>query len=141
MTFHYKIDDCGIREYKVWFKIILGLAILYGYIAIMASFLVSAEKDVGNINTYSDAFWVLQMSASTIGFGDFYPVTFWGRWIIAVSFYVGVGIAGYVGANIANIFTNFTDTDTQNKELKRQNANILENQKMFEKILQDLQEK
>ena len=70
---------------------------------------------------------------STIGFGDVYPVTEMGRFIIAVSFYVGVGLAGYIGATIANIFTKFTDNSVENAELRTQNATII-------KILEELKE-
>lgn len=122
---HFIIDEFGCKEYKAWFKIVLGLVVLYTYIAIMATFLLNAESELGNIKSYSDAFWVLQMSASTIGFGDFYPVTQLGRAIIALTFYFGVGTAGFVGATIAGIFTDFTDQAVENKELRKQNADIL----------------
>ena len=120
-----KFDTFGVKEYKLWVKITLAFTILYSYIAIMALPLYLVEVGVGNIKTYADAFWVLQMSASTIGFGDFYPSTLIGRSIVAISFYIGVGLAGYAGSTIASAFTGFTDKDTQNRELKHQNAQIL----------------
>ena len=91
----------------------------------MAYPLYLIEYETGNIKTYSDAFWVLQMSASTIGFGDYYPTTQIGRWIVAASFYVGVGLAGYIGGAISNSITQFTDTSVQNRELRKQNETII----------------
>jgi len=128
MTIHYYIDDHGVKEYKVWFKILLGFAVLYTYITGMAYVLVNVESGAAtaNIKLYADAFWVLQMSTSTIGFGDFYPVTLPGRVIVAMSFYVGVGIAGFVGAVVAGLFTNFTDNSVKNRELMQQNTQIIE---------------
>jgi len=120
------IDNYGITEYKLWFKLVMTFTILYGYISIMAYPLFLIEHQIGNIKTYNDAFWVLQMSASTIGFGDFYPVTTTGRWIVAFSFYIGVGLAGYAGTTIAGYFTNFTDKSIQNRELRKQNEEIIE---------------
>lgn len=121
-----RTDEYGVVEYPLWFKILIAFSVLYLYISLMAFPLLSLEQSVGNIKEYSDAFWVLQMSASTIGFGDFYPVTTEGRWIVALSFYVGVGLAGYIGSAIASAFTNLTDNSIQNRELRQQNAEILE---------------
>ena len=98
---------------------------LYCYIFISAYFLFLAEKDIGNIKNYADAFWVIQMATSTIGFGDFYPVSTIGRMITAFSFYIGVGLAGYVGTIIAEKFTAFSDNSVKNRELRKQNAEIL----------------
>jgi voltage-gated potassium channel len=124
MTF---IDEYGIKEYKLWFKIILAVSILYTYIFIVALPLYYSEVGAvgANIDSYRDAVWLLQMAASTIGFGDVYPVTETGKAIVAFSFYVGVGLAGYVGASIADAFTKHTDNSVQNRELRKQNEEIL----------------
>jgi len=74
----------------------------------------------------------LQMSASTIGFGDFYPVTIIGRIIVAAMFYIGVGMVSYVGAQFVNKFVSFSDTNVKNRELRRQNKEILKNNKQLE---------
>jgi len=124
MTF---VDEYGIKEYRLWFKLIIALSVLYTYIFIAAIPLYFAEVGVNgaNIDSYRDAIWLLQMAASTIGFGDVYPVTEIGKAIVAFSFYVGVGLAGYVGGTIANTFTNHTDNEVRNRELREQNAEIL----------------
>ena len=54
-----------------------------------------------------------------------YPKTEIGRAIGAFSFYIGVGIAGFIGASIAGLFTNFTDKSVQNRELRKQNEEII----------------
>ncbi len=118
-------DQYGITEYSTWYKVLLGFTLLYFYIALAANFLVIAEQSIGNINNYADAFWTLQMAASTIGFGDFYPVTPLGRAIVSLSFYVGVGLAGYIGSTIASALTSHTDQSVMNRELRQQNEEIL----------------
>lgn len=120
-----KTDKYGVKEYHILAKLTIVFGTLYAYIALMSYPLLIVEQDVGNIKNYGDAFWVLQMSASTIGFGDLYPVTTTGRWIVALSFYVGVGLAGYAGGTIATFFTGFTDTAVQNRELRQQNEEII----------------
>lgn len=120
-----KVDEYGVKQYALWARLLLAFTTLYTYIYLMAYPLYIVEHVAGNIKSYDDAFWVLQMAASTIGFGDFYPVTPKGRWIVAFSFYIGVGLAAYIGASIAGAFTGFTETEVQNRELRRQNAEIL----------------
>lgn len=122
-----KTDQYGVKEWNPVFKILLGFILLYSYIALAAYPLLQAELEssTANISNYRDAFWMLQMAASTIGFGDVYPTTELGRAIVALSFYIGVGIAGFIGASIAGIFTNFTDTSVQNRELRKQNEEII----------------
>lgn len=124
MTF---IDEYGIKEYRLYAKLLIALSALYGYIFIAAWPLYLAEVGAigGNIDSYRDAIWLLQMAASTIGFGDVYPVTETGKAIVAISFYVGVGLAGFIGASIAEAFTKHTDNSVQNRELREQNAEIL----------------
>ena len=121
----HKTDEYNIREYNLWFKVIFAFVILYSYISLAAYPLYLVEHEIGNIKNYADAFWVIQMSASTIGFGDYYPTTSTGRWIVAASFYIGVGLAGYIGASISGSLTSFTDTNVQNRELRKQNEEII----------------
>jgi len=125
--YFFKIDEYGIKNYTLKSKLLFAVSVLYFYISIVAYFLYQAESSAINANIlhYRDAFWVLQMSASTIGFGDFYPITNIGRWIVSFTFYVGVGLAGYIGSSIADYFTSFTDTAVQNRELRKQNEEIL----------------
>ncbi|MDP6967573.1 MAG: potassium channel family protein [Gammaproteobacteria bacterium] len=133
----YKIDEYGVRNYHTHTMALLSIGFLYTVIAVLAAALLAFEQvDPGaNISNYADAFWALQMSASTIGFGDFYPVTFGGRMVVALMFYIGVGIVGFIGALIAERVLGFADTNVKNRELRRQNADILEHNIQLEKKL------
>jgi voltage-gated potassium channel len=137
MTFQLKthaVDEFGVKNYNTFYLVIMTLIVLYSIIALLSFALVQVElTDVNsNIKTYRDAFWTLQMSASTIGFGDFYPVTITGRVIVAAMFYIGVGMVSYVGAQFVNKFVSFSDTNVKNRELRRQNREILANNKLLE---------
>jgi len=133
----HAIDEFGVKNYNTFYLVIMTLFVLYAIIAVLSLALVQVElTDVNsNINTYRDAFWTLQMSASTIGFGDFYPVTITGRIIVAAMFYIGVGMVSYVGAQFVNKFVSFSDTNVKNRELRRQNKEILANNKLLEQKL------
>jgi len=139
----YTIDEYGVRNYNSFYLLIITLIVLYGIIALLSIPLYqieSAHAD-GNIRSFKDAFWTLQMSASTIGFGDFYPVTAVGRIIVATMFYIGVGMVGFVGAQFVNKFVGFSDTNVKNRELRRQNKEILEHNKLLEQKLDMLVDK
>jgi voltage-gated potassium channel len=91
-----------------------------------------------NITTYTNAFWALQMSASTIGFGDYYPVTTAGRVVVMCMFYVGVGLMSFIGAQFINRFFGFSNTNVKNRELRKQNKEILDHNKHLEKKIDRL---
>ncbi len=136
----YEVDEYNIRNYRTRALAILSVGFLYITIAILAWVLLQFELESSdaNITNYADAFWALQMSASTIGFGDFYPVTLGGRMVIALMFYVGVGIVGFIGALIAERVLGFADTNVKNRELRRQNTEILEHNIQLEKKMDRL---
>ena len=130
----HSFDEFGVKNYNTFYLVVITLIVLYAIIALLSFALVHVElTDVNsNIKTYRDAFWTLQMSASTIGFGDFYPVTIIGRLIVAAMFYIGVGMVSYVGAQFVNKFVSFSDTNVKNRELRRQNKEILKNNQQLE---------
>ncbi|WP_206483723.1 two pore domain potassium channel family protein [Thalassotalea sp. G2M2-11] len=133
----YTIDEFGVKNYNSFYLLIITVAVLYGIIALLSVPLFHFEQvaENGNILTYRDAFWTLQMSASTIGFGDYYPVTLEGRIIVAAMFYIGVGMVGFVGAQFVNKFVGFSDTNVKNRELRKQNRDLLaHNIKLEQKI-------
>ena len=57
-----------------------------------------------NIKTASDAIWYTMVTISTVGYGDRYPTTNWGRIIGSVIIIVGVGIFGTFTGYLANLF-------------------------------------
>lgn len=127
------VDEHGVQNYKTRYLLLASVLFLYGVIA-MASFGLlhyELQSVTANITTYKDAFWTLQMSASTIGFGDHYPVTLGGRSIVAAMFYIGVGVAGYIGSLIMGKIFSKTDTNVKNRELRSEIRNqnkIMDNQ-------------
>lgn len=135
--FIYSTDEYDVRNYSTLFLGTIALTLLYSCIALLSLPLLWFEQahPDANILNYADAFWALQMSASTIGFGDFYPVTQGGRVVVAAMFYIGVGIVGFIGAQIAGKLIGFADTNVRNRELRKQNeAILLHNQELEKKL-------
>ena len=130
----YTIDEFGIKNYKSRYILILTVFTLYLIMAATAQLLLHVESSdpAANIKTYANAFWALQMSSSTIGFGDYYPVTTAGRVVVMCMFYVGVGLMSFIGAQFINRFFGFSNTNVKNRELRKQNKEILEHNKLLE---------
>ena len=130
----YTIDEFGIKNYKSRYILILTVLTLYLIMAATAQLLLHVESSdpTANIKTYANAFWALQMSSSTIGFGDYYPVTTAGRVVVMCMFYIGVGLMSFIGAQFINRFFGFSNTNVKNRELRKQNKEILEHNKFLE---------
>ncbi|NRA54963.1 MAG: two pore domain potassium channel family protein [Gammaproteobacteria bacterium] len=133
----YRVDEFGVRNYKSRYLALLSISSLYLVISLFSVLLLHFETGVNgaNITNYADAFWTLQMSASTIGFGDHYPISFGGRMIVTLMFYIGVGLVGFIGAIVAERVFGFADTSIKNRELRQQNAQILAYNQSLDKKL------
>ena len=132
-----KTDEYGIKEYPLWLGLVASVIILYTYIFAMSFYLLSVEQEIGNITTYRDAFWVLQMSTTTIGFGDFYPITDAGRAITIITFIVGMVFVGAIIGIINAYITRLFDNSIANRELRHQNDQIIAQNKEVLRLLKE----
>jgi len=78
-------------------KILLFLSTIGIYnVLIYILYSVEVGHEGANINNLSDTYWYSVVTLTTVGYGDFFPVTFWGRFI-GMAFVLGsLGILGYV---------------------------------------------
>ena len=81
---------------------VLGSAVLLTYISALA--VLDAEENVplANIRSIGDALWWAVTTVTTVGYGDYYPVTVVGR-LVAVGLMIGgIAILGVVTASVAS---------------------------------------
>ena len=84
-----------------------GQVVVYTFsIALMAIGLgalgvLDAEQDVGNIRHFDDALWWACTTVTTVGYGDFYPVTGSGRLVAVLLMFTGLAVVGSITATIA----------------------------------------
>lgn len=124
----YKVDEFGIKNYS------LGIISIYAVILFIiltmslgySTYTAELGAENATIESYAEAVWLMLMASSTIGFGDEYPVTFWGQVSVFTMFVLGVGILGSLGGLFAQKAFGFSDTNIKNRELRKQNQEILD---------------
>jgi voltage-gated potassium channel len=87
-------------------------------------------SEESNIKTANDALWWSFVTVTTVGYGDFYPVTTTGRIIAAILMTAGVGLFGTFTAYIASFFLQ----QEEEKEQKRDEKILKEIQRLHERL-------
>lgn len=87
--------------------------VVFGSIAILQIEPTSPES---NIKNGADALWWAFVTITTVGYGDFYPVTTTGRIIAAVLMTAGVGLFGTFTAYVANMFLDQANEESSTDE-------------------------
>jgi voltage-gated potassium channel Kch len=92
-------DRAGSALYVL---LIMGILVLqFGSLTMLA---IEQNAPGANITNASDALWYTIVTISTVGYGDFYPVSNLGRLCGVVIIVVGVGIFGTFTGYLATVF-------------------------------------
>lgn len=84
-----------------------GATAALGVVTLVGSYAVVAAEEGArgaNLTSYPKALWWSVETATTVGYGDFYPVTWWGRVVGAAVMIVGITAYGMVTAALATWF-------------------------------------
>lgn len=105
--------------YIIFFMILILLQ--FGSIFVLKAEMTSPDA---NIKTASDAIWWVYVTITTVGYGDRYPVTNYGRFVGMVVMLVGVGLFAVMTGFLANKFLPTNDNSQEIDELKKELAEI-----------------
>jgi voltage-gated potassium channel len=103
----------------------------FGSIAVIRAESTAANA---NITTPSDALWWVYVTITTVGYGDRYPVTNWGRIVGIVVMTAGVGLFGTLSGYLAQTFL----SPSKQKEEEPQ-TNAGEPKQQLEEIMRQLE--
>ena len=88
--------------------------LLAGMVLSTASILIlhqESRSPGANITTGGDALWWGIVTITTVGYGDFYPVTTLGRITAVFVMFAGIGIIGALASILASVLVAPTDAD------------------------------
>jgi voltage-gated potassium channel len=117
-------------------------AVLYGAAAIAFSMVIVSSIAVlsfetvpgANIRTAGDALWWALCTIATVGYGDYYPVTWEGRAVAALLMTVGVGMIGVLSGTMVSWFVQ-PGYDRETDEIRHLRAEIAELTRMVNERL------
>ncbi|MEN2738171.1 ion channel [Microbacterium sp. X-17] len=98
---------------------IVGATIITIFAGALAVY--DAEHRVGNITSFGDALWWAFVTITTVGYGDFTPVTFAGRLVAVGLMLGGIALIGMVSATLASWIVERVSDETTVKEHATQN--------------------
>lgn len=119
----------SIRSIKKIYNILYTKSFNNGFITILiftillmlSSSLLVLQFERGpevNIKTANDALWWSFVTITTVGYGDFYPITTAGRFLAAILMVIGIGLFGAFTALVASYFTK--SSQSEYNELKNE---------------------
>lgn len=79
-----------------------GAAVVLIWVAALAELEAERGAAGANIQNFGDAVWWAFVTITTVGYGDYYPVTLWGRVIAVLLMCGGVALVGVTTATLAS---------------------------------------
>ncbi|ENM3889681.1 potassium channel family protein [Vibrio cholerae] len=104
-------------------------------VLLSAAFVYLVEKGTPSpINSYADALWWAMSTITTVGYGDMYPVTGFGRGVAVFLMLTGITLFGLLTASVASFFV---EDDTAKQDHLSLNL-LLEKNQQLETLLNQL---
>lgn len=101
----------------------------------LSIYLIEFDLPDANIRTAEDAIWWSLVTISTVGYGDYYPVSTAGRVVSILLILSGVSLFGVISGYIASYFI----TPQEKDQLAVQNKRIIKMQQHVEELDESIQ--
>lgn len=110
-----------LAQSTLLFTFVIALMLIFT----IAGLVLFAEKGNphANITTYPNAVWWAFVTITTVGYGDYYPVTNLGRIFAIVLMFAGLGIIGVLSSYLASTFISLQRRRERNKATGNGNGN------------------
>lgn len=95
----------------------LYLTTLTMVLAALAVSFFERQDPASNIKSFGEALWWTSETVSTVGYGDYYPITFMGRVVAIVLFVNGIALVSAVTATVAARVLDFDDETGQESDV------------------------
>jgi voltage-gated potassium channel len=91
-----------LAQNTLLFTLVIALLLVFT----LAWLVLIAEQGApnSNIKTYHEAVWWAFVTITTVGYGDYYPVTGWGQSLAVILMFFGLGIIGVLSSYLASTF-------------------------------------
>ena len=104
---------------NIYVAVILPLLI---YVCALGVYDAEHKAPGANIAQFGDAAWWAFVTLATVGYGDYYPVTFEGRMIAVFLMIAGLAFVSVIAVSVATMFLNRLEYDiTRRKNASKQN--------------------
>jgi voltage-gated potassium channel len=109
-----------LAESTLLFTLVIALILVFT----IAFLVLKAEQgnSHANITTYANAVWWAFVTITTVGYGDYYPVTNLGRIFAIVLMFAGLGIIGVLSSYLASTFISIQNRRKVNVEGGNENG-------------------
>lgn len=111
--FHRKVGARLRGQATVYIIASSTVLVFVGSLAVL-----DAEQNApdANITNYGDALWWAFVTITTVGYGDYYPVTLWGRLIAGCLMISGIALIGSVTATLASWVVDMISDDETSQQ-------------------------
>lgn len=103
-----------LAQSTLLFTLVIALLLVF----IISGIVLYAEQGDpnANIKTYHDAVWWAFVTITTVGYGDYYPVTTLGQSMAVILMFFGLGIIGVLSSYLATTFISFQTTRSESRD-------------------------
>ncbi|ALS97641.1 potassium channel family protein [Lacimicrobium alkaliphilum] len=133
-TRHLMLSSLKDRIQTTLATMMVALVILIGASG-LSIYLIEFDLPNANIRTAEDAIWWSLVTISTVGYGDYYPVSTAGRVVSILLIISGVSLFGVISGYIASYFI----TPQEKDQLAVQNKRIIKMQQHVEELDESVQ--
>jgi voltage-gated potassium channel len=92
-------------------------AVLITFPAAVAMYQLEKNLDTSNIKTLGDALWWAATTATTVGYGDKFPVSAGGRLLSLLVMVVGISLVGVITASVASWFVKSDESESDQLQI------------------------